>query len=79
MFLILCVLVVVILISGFIDKYQVKQFKEINKKIAGDPNYLNDPEKRNLCWMLVSQTRFFGIFTVLEARKLRKNLDKYKV
>ena len=73
-----CVAIVVAILAEFSGYYQVKQFKEVNKKIAEGPSYLADPERRDLCSKLLQQTRYMSISSILEARKLRKSLQAFQ-
>lgn len=72
---IILVLILVIIFVG-LDFWQIKTYKSINEKIAKDPNYLADPEKKDLCNKLLQQSRPLGPFSLLEMRKLKKSLDK---
>jgi hypothetical protein len=74
---IILVLIIVLSVATFFDRWQSKEFRAINQKISADPNYLNDPEKRDLCVKLLRQTLPRGFYSIYEIRKLKKSLDRY--
>lgn len=71
--------IIVIFLGSIIDYfYASRKLRELNQLICKNTEYLKDKDKQETCQAILKQTYTWGIFSWLEARKLRKNLDKYK-
>mgnify|MGYP001565483324 CR=1 FL=1 len=71
--------VVIALFFVFVLDYFLtsKKLRELNNKISQNQNYLKDKDKRELCKIILNQTYMWGVFTLIEAKKLKKALDKF--
>lgn len=73
------IFVIVIFLVFILDYFLTsKKLRELNQKISQNQNYLKDKNTRELCKTILSQSYMWGIFTLIEARKLKKSLDAYQ-
>jgi len=71
--------IVVIFLGSIFDYfYAAKELRELNQLICRNTDYLKDKDKQETCHAVLKKTSSWGIFTIREARKLRKSLEKYK-
>lgn len=75
-FLIIGIVLFFVLVADYF--WASKKLRELNNKISHNKNYLKDKNKRELCKAILNQTNMYGIFTLMESRKLKKALDQYQ-
>lgn len=73
--LLVSVLPFLVLFSYLDYRFTSKKLRDLNDKISQNPAFLKEQNNMDLCKTISSQTYIWGIYTLIEMRKLNKHLD----